>query len=411
MAGEGRPTALLSGALLLFSLCQAADNAVLIVSCSTLQGASWRLLQGSEKQIQFFLFAPEYPDCAQLISGKNDEGKLRDSTFNSSLETKLIIHGYRAPGTKSSWINIMVQALLEKAQVNVVVVDWTLGAVFYKNAIHTSLQVSLEISAFINKLIALGSSESSFQLIGVSLGAHIAGFVGRFFEGRLGRITALDPAGPSFTHADVDERLDPTDAIFVEAIHTDTDNLGIRIPVGHIDYFVNGGKDQPGCSRFFSSVFKVYSYVICDHMRAVHLYISSVQNPCSLKGFPCSSYGDFISGNCMSCLNSSLLACPQIGLLERGGIKTNVTLENGTVFMMTKTTAPYCVHYFLLELHLKGETKVTKAFEITLHGNSISERVQLNLKQHPFCISDLSLMEDTPTTHYLLNICEEQAGM
>uniref|UniRef100_H3B4X2 Phospholipase A1 member A n=1 Tax=Latimeria chalumnae TaxID=7897 RepID=H3B4X2_LATCH len=268
--------------------------------------------------IQFFLFAPEYPDCAQLISGKNDEGKLRDSTFNSSLETKLIIHGYRAPGTKSSWINIMVQALLEKAQVNVVVVDWTLGAVFYKNAIHTSLQVSLEISAFINKLIvskqALGSSESSFQLIGVSLGAHIAGFVGRFFEGRLGRITALDPAGPSFTHADVDERLDPTDAIFVEAIHTDTDskskkmNLGIRIPVGHIDYFVNGGKDQPGCSRFFSSGGERHSfigggsiYVICDHMRAVHLYISSVQNPCSLKGFPCSSYGDFISGNCMSC--------------------------------------------------------------------------------------------------------------
>lgn len=35
----------------------------------------------------------------------------------------------------------------------------------------------------------------------------------------------LDPAGPYFENTDKDVRLDPTDAIFVDALHTDAESL------------------------------------------------------------------------------------------------------------------------------------------------------------------------------------------
>ncbi|GFT78306.1 lipase domain-containing protein, partial [Nephila pilipes] len=63
------------------------------------------------------------------------------------------------------------------------------------------------------------------HLIGFSLGAHLAGFAGKAIKtklkGLIGRITALDPAGPNYYYADATQRLDATDASFVDVIHTD----------------------------------------------------------------------------------------------------------------------------------------------------------------------------------------------
>lgn len=68
--------------------------------------------------------------------------------------------------------------------------------------------------------------------------------------GKIGRITALDPAGPAWSHEDMDphkERLCPSDADFVDVIHTDIYYSGFTAPIGHVDFYPNEGKHQPGC--------------------------------------------------------------------------------------------------------------------------------------------------------------------
>lgn len=66
-------------------------------------------------------------------------------------------------------------------------------------------------------------------------------------------VTGLDPAGPGFDSDQAAVRLDPSDAMFVDVIHSDVKNgpidssLGLQRPCGDVDFYPNGGKQQPGC--------------------------------------------------------------------------------------------------------------------------------------------------------------------
>lgn len=58
----------------------------------------------------------------------------------------------------------------------------------------------------------------------------------------------LDPALPLYDFQSKNQRLCPSDAAFVDVIHTDGGVLGLPFPMGHADFFPNGGKGlQPGC--------------------------------------------------------------------------------------------------------------------------------------------------------------------
>ncbi|XP_071416197.1 phospholipase A1 member A isoform X2 [Pithys albifrons albifrons] len=343
--------------------------------CTDFQTANF--LRGSKLKVQFLLFTSSSPSCGELILA--DDG-IKNCSFNSSLETKIIIHGFRALGTKPSWVEGLVQAILQTRQVNVIAVDWVYGSTgAYPSAVENVTQLALSISQFISKLLALGVSGTSIHIIGVSLGAHVGGLVGHFHGGQLGRITALDPAGPKYTRASPEERLDPGDALFVEAIHTDADNFGIRIPVGHIDYFVNGGKDQPGCPRFLSAG---YNYLICDHMRAVHLYISALKHSCPIVGFPCASHQEFLNGHCLDCVEPFLSSCPRIGLLEQAGVHMSKLPKEVKVYLMTSSSAPFCVYHSLVEFHLQKTRNRVTSIEVTFFSNSTKDTAKIIIPTH-----------------------------
>ncbi|XP_008050829.1 phospholipase A1 member A-like, partial [Carlito syrichta] len=153
--------------------------------CTDFQNAS--LLWGTKLKVQFLLFVPSDPSCGHLVEESSD---IQNSGFNATLGTKLIIHGFRALGTKPSWIDAFIQALLHAADSNVIAVDWVYGSTaVYFSAVDNVVKLSLQISRFLRKLLVLGVPESSIHIIGVSLGAHVGGMVGHFYKGQLGRIT------------------------------------------------------------------------------------------------------------------------------------------------------------------------------------------------------------------------------
>lgn len=89
---------------------------------------------------------------------------------------------------------------------------------------------------------------SSKFIEGIFTGQNVLNLLGR----QIGRVTGLDPAGPSWNGKKAEERLSPDDAVFVDAIHTDGNLLGYGNRLADADFYPNGGTSQNGCGIFES---------------------------------------------------------------------------------------------------------------------------------------------------------------
>nr|XP_058961752.1 pancreatic triacylglycerol lipase-like [Pocillopora verrucosa] len=281
-------------------------------------------------------------------SGEVDDvgvSRLRAAKFNITRRTILVIHGWR-DNTKG-WATRMKNALKNRVDCNVILVDWSKGANrdYFQSAGNTQL-VGAQVGELIRFLIssAPGSPNSvdKFYVIGFSLGAQAAGYAGTYLKDEasmtLGRITGLDPAGPLFTDVgDARFRLDPSDAKYVDVILTDMPQkgglvgFGMRKEAGHANFFPNGGVRQPGCKQNLAKL-AIFQTVICDHMRAPEYYIASVQNNCSWKALPCHSLSDCEAGKNTTCDGK----CPSMGY---DADKTDLT---GNYYLKTNSNPPFC---------------------------------------------------------------------
>lgn len=66
---------------------------------------------------------------------------------------------FRVLGTKPSWIDAFIRALLQATDANVIAVDWVYGSTgVYYSAVDNVVKLSLEISRFLSKLL-VGAEE------------------------------------------------------------------------------------------------------------------------------------------------------------------------------------------------------------------------------------------------------------
>ncbi|CAG2066036.1 unnamed protein product, partial [Timema podura] len=170
----------------------------------------------------------------------NDASSL--GNFDSSHATKIVIHGWQSSATNMDEVRSAYMSSGEA--VNVIMMDWSTGAsnLVYEVCRERVVPSGEYLATLINFLVSKGMNTANLHIAGHSLGAHIAGVAGnRQTSGTVGRITGYINV-PAANHLSSD------DASFVEIIHTCAGLLGWADPLGHADFYPNGGTSpQPGC--------------------------------------------------------------------------------------------------------------------------------------------------------------------
>lgn len=211
------------------------------------------------------------------------------SAFDTHKQTVIQFHGW-LDEHNSEFNDAIKNAVLTKNDINVIVADWSKVAKGEYLIVKSQMP---EVGKFIGEFLTNFTNTvnyplSNFKLVGHSLGAHIAGIVGKQFNGNIPQIVGIDPAGP-FINKNEGHHLAKTDAKFVHVIHASSGKAGMKAPMGHADFYPNGGASQPGCG--IDLVGK------CAHFRAFYLYAESLVNN-EFYSQECSSYDEFEKHKC-----------------------------------------------------------------------------------------------------------------
>ncbi|KAF7271111.1 hypothetical protein GWI33_015973 [Rhynchophorus ferrugineus] len=251
--------------------------------------------QCPDPDVTFFMYSTANPENPEQIfmAPHVRETNLDKTAFDPSKPSKIIIHGYNS----NMFLNGLTELrkeYLKTNDYNIFAVDWSPlnQAPCYPAAVWNSRHVGTCTAQLVDRIKDMGASD--IHIIGFSLGAQIANFLSVALRPyKLPRITGLDPALPGFITASTENKLDRTDANFVDVYHTNAFMQGKAEESGHVDFYFNGGSIQPGCwgtesENFFS----------CNHHRAPLYYAESINSDKGFWGWQCPSYQTYLFGGC-----------------------------------------------------------------------------------------------------------------
>lgn len=194
-----------------------------------------------------------------------------------------------------------------------------------------------------------------------SLGAHVCGMLAKRLGAPWARLSAIDPAGPAFIKDDITARVDKSDGLFVDVLHSSW--ISPKRQLGHVDFYVNNANVQPGCiakrkKRSVEALLEKELYAAendraglgdlfglignvfgCSHYRGAFLYAETIlpagQNNCTWTFCPCQSKAHFDKGYCRKCdpSVSQLLGYRSFENKQR----------TGSFYGVTTDTEPWCV--------------------------------------------------------------------
>ncbi|KAL1471115.1 hypothetical protein MTO96_023870 [Rhipicephalus appendiculatus] len=167
-----------------------------------------------------------------------------------------------------------------------------------------------------------------------------------------------------------DVRLDPTDANFVDVIHSDAskpyfliEGFGVNQMVGHVDFYPNNGNNQPGCQRYnfrkFVDEGGVRRLSSCDHIRSLDYYMESITRDmrCLPVAVSCPSWEEFEAGRCSRCGGKDS-HCAVMGFYS-DRMKTSAEGQRmgRKLYLKTNDGHPFCLHQYQVAVQMSKTPK------------------------------------------------------
>lgn len=244
-----------------------------------------------DKEVTFFLFTKRNPKTWQQVLVDGSGSNLGRTNFNASNPTKIVVHGYDSDMELSYLVDVRNE-YLKRYDYNVIAVDWhrLATAPCYPIAVQNVPHVGDCLAQLVERLRDEGAVD--VHVIGFSLGAHVPAFAANALSPyKMSRITGLDPAMPLFVTVDKRDKLDASDAHFVDVFHTNAFIQGKVEMSGHIDFYMNGGINQPGC-------WEGWRPFECDHHRSVMYFAESINTDVGFWGWQCGGFTLYLLGLC-----------------------------------------------------------------------------------------------------------------